>query len=73
MKNAHFMLGFIFWQVTEGCIRCRANATELSSSPDLPASRSPELNNASLSATPPIQVLSGGGALLRHDILGLKL
>ena len=56
MENVHYKPRPIFWEVTKGCkmccIHCRATASELSSQPDPPANRSPELYKASLSVIP---------------------
>jgi len=65
----------IFWEVTKGCnlrcIHCRATATELSSTNDLPTTKALNLIKQVSQSFLPILVLSGGEPLFRHDIFDL--
>lgn len=65
----------IFWEVTKGCnlrcIHCRATATELSSSLDLPITKALNLIQQVSQLGQPILVLSGGEPLFRRDIFDL--
>jgi len=65
----------IFWEVTKGCnlrcIHCRATATELSSSLDLPTTKALNLIEQVSQLSLPILVLSGGEPLFRRDIFDL--
>jgi len=65
----------IFWEVTKGCnlrcIHCRATATELSSSLDLPTTKALNLIEQFSQLSLPILVLSGGEPLFRRDIFDL--
>jgi len=61
----------IFCKVTKGCnlccIHCRATATELSSSLELPSSKAHFIKQVSPSFLP-TRVLSGGKPIFRYDI-----
>ncbi len=65
----------IFWEVTKGCnlrcIHCRATATELSSTLDLPLTKALNLIKQVSQYALPILVLSGGEPLFRADIFQL--
>jgi radical SAM protein with 4Fe4S-binding SPASM domain len=72
MKNVNYKPRLIFWEVTKGCnlrcIHCRATATELSSTNDLPITKALNLIKQVSQSFLPILVLSGGEPLFRHDI-----
>jgi len=65
----------VFWEVTKGCnlrcIHCRATATELSSSLDLPTTKALNIIKQISQLSLPILVLSGGEPLFRVDIFEL--
>jgi AdoMet-dependent heme synthase len=75
MTNAEYKPRLIFWEVTKGCnlrcIHCRATATELSSSLDLPTTKALNLIKQVSQVSLPILVLSGGEPLYRQDIFQL--
>jgi AdoMet-dependent heme synthase len=65
----------IFWEVTKGCnlrcIHCRATATELTSTQDLPKTNALKMIEQVSQYSLPILVLSGGEPLFRSDIFDL--
>jgi hypothetical protein len=71
MKNVDSKPRLIFCEVTKGCylgrIHCRATATELSSSFELPSSRAHFIKQVAPSFLP-TRVLSCGKPLFRYDI-----
>jgi radical SAM protein with 4Fe4S-binding SPASM domain len=75
MNNVDYKPRLVFWEVTKGCnlrcIHCRATATELSSTYDLPLTKALNLIKQVSQSFLPILVLSGGEPLFRHDIFDL--
>ena len=75
MKTATNKPRLVFWEVTKGCnlrcIHCRATATELSSSLDLPTTKALNIIKQVSQLSLPILVLSGGEPLFRADIFEL--
>ncbi len=75
MKIATYKPRLIFWEVTKGCnlrcIHCRATATELSSTNDLPTTKALNIIKQISQLSLPILVLSGGEPLFRDDIFEL--
>ena len=75
MKTATNKPRLVFWEVTKGCnlrcIHCRATATELSSSLDLPTTIALNIIKQVSQLSLPILVLSGGEPLFRADIFEL--
>jgi radical SAM protein with 4Fe4S-binding SPASM domain len=75
MKTAIDKPRLIFWEVTKGCnlrcIHCRATATELSSTLDLPTNKALNIIKQVSQLSLPILVLSGGEPLFRDDIFEL--
>src|SRR5271157_1791023 len=75
MNNVDYKPRLVFWEVTKGCnlrcIHCRATATELSSTNDLPITKALNLIKQVSQSFLPILVLSGGEPLFRHDIFDL--
>ncbi len=74
-NNLDYKPRLVFWEVTKGCnlrcIHCRATATELSSTNDLPLTKALNLIKQVSQSFLPILVLSGGEPLFRHDIFDL--
>ena len=75
MKTVTHKPRLIFWEVTKGCnlrcIHCRATATELSSTNDLPTTKALNIIKQVSQLSLPILVLSGGEPLFREDIFEL--
>jgi radical SAM protein with 4Fe4S-binding SPASM domain len=75
MKTAPDKPRLVFWEVTKGCnlrcVHCRATATELSSTLDLPTNKALNIIKQVSQLSLPILVLSGGEPLFRHDIFEL--
>jgi radical SAM protein with 4Fe4S-binding SPASM domain len=75
MNNVDYKPRLVFWEVTKGCnlrcIHCRATATELSSTNDLPTTKALNLIKQVSQSFLPILVLSGGEPLFRQDIFDL--
>jgi radical SAM protein with 4Fe4S-binding SPASM domain len=75
MKTANYKPRLIFWEVTKGCnlrcIHCRATASELSSTLDLPTNKALNIIKQVSQLSLPILVLSGGEPLFRDDIFAL--
>jgi radical SAM protein with 4Fe4S-binding SPASM domain len=75
MNNVDYKPRLVFWEVTKGCnlrcIHCRATATELSSTNDLPTTKALNLIKQVSQSFLPILVLSGGEPLFRHDIFDI--
>jgi radical SAM protein with 4Fe4S-binding SPASM domain len=75
METAMNKPRLVFWEVTKGCnlrcIHCRATATELSSSLDLPTTKALNIIKQISQLSLPILVLSGGEPLFRVDIFEL--
>ena len=75
MKIATYKPRLIFWEVTKGCnlrcVHCRATATELSSTNDLPTTKALNIIKQVSQLSLPILVLSGGEPLFRDDIFEL--
>ncbi len=75
MKTTTYKPRLIFWEVTKGCnlrcIHCRATATELSSTNNLPTTKALNIIKQVSQLGLPIIVLSGGEPLFREDIFEL--
>jgi len=75
MKNATYKPRLVFWEVTKGCnlrcIHCRATATELASSSDLPTTKALNIIKQVSQLSLPILILSGGEPLFRKDVFEL--
>jgi len=75
LNNLDYKPRLVFWEVTKGCnlrcIHCRATASELSSTLDLPTTKALNLIKQVSQSFLPILVLSGGEPLYRHDIFEL--
>ncbi len=75
LNNLDYKPRLVFWEVTKGCnlrcIHCRATATELSSTNDLPLTKALNLIKQVSQSYLPILVLSGGEPLFRHDIFDI--
>ena len=77
LNNLDYKPRLVFWEVTKGCnlrcIHCRATASELSSPLNIPSVKALNLTKQVSQSLLPIQVLSGGEPLFRHDIFYLEL
>jgi AdoMet-dependent heme synthase len=75
MKTVTYTPRLIFWEVTKGCnlrcIHCRATATELSFTNNLPTTKALNIIKQVSQLSLPILVLSGGEPLFRDDIFEL--